>query len=61
MPIFGSPNIEKLLAKRDVKGLIDALDYKDASVRKAAITALAEIGDVRMVESLLGVWFGVLC
>ncbi len=26
MPLFGPPNIEKLMAKRDVNGLIKALE-----------------------------------
>jgi len=28
MPLFGPPNVEKLKAKRDVKGLIKALGYQ---------------------------------
>src|ERR1039458_7061558 len=48
-------------AKRDVKGLIKALDYhrgktltqKIVDVRKAAASALGEIGDARAVEPLI--------
>jgi HEAT repeat protein len=61
--LFGPPdskkleaNIEKLKAKRDVKGLIKALSYqKDykVSVHKWAVEALGEIGDARAVEPLI--------
>lgn len=55
MPLFGPPNVSKLKAKRDVKGLIKALEYKkDVAVRKAAATALGEIGDVQAVRPLVG-------
>ncbi|WP_119071416.1 HEAT repeat domain-containing protein [Aggregatilinea lenta] len=58
MPLFGPPNIEKMKTKRDVKGLIKALKhqgsgYPDQQVRRKAIDALAEIGDVRAVEPLI--------
>ncbi|MCK4692019.1 MAG: HEAT repeat domain-containing protein [Anaerolineales bacterium] len=46
MSLFGPPNVEKMKAKEDVKGLIKALGYKkDASVRKTAAVALVEIGE----------------
>jgi hypothetical protein len=45
MPIFGPPNVEKMEANRDIKGLIKALGYKkDPNVRKAATLALVKIG-----------------
>lgn len=46
MPLFGGPpNVEKMEAERNVKGLIKALDYgKDAAVRKKAAEALVNIG-----------------
>jgi HEAT repeat protein len=54
MGLFGPPNIEKMKAKRDVKGLIKALGYqKDSSVRKQAAETLGEIGDARAVEPLI--------
>lgn len=44
MSLFGPPNVEKMKAKKDVRGLIKALGYrKDAGVRKAATMALVEI------------------
>jgi len=56
--LFGPPNVEKLKAKRDVKGLIEALGYgKDDSpsiVRSRASKALQEIG-APAVEPLLAV------
>jgi HEAT repeat protein len=43
--LFGPPNIEKMRARRDVKGLIKALGYKkDTDVREAAAEALDELG-----------------
>jgi len=54
MSLFGSPDVEKLKAKGDVKGLIKALSYKkDPATRRAAAEALGEMGDVRAVEPLL--------
>jgi HEAT repeat protein len=68
MPLFGGPpNIEKLEAKRDVKGLVKALEYqcgkdfaRDFSgsfeaqrIREGAAAALASLGDSRAVEPLI--------
>jgi HEAT repeat protein len=46
MGLFGGPpDVEKLKAKQDVKGLVKALGYvKDSDVCQAAVEALAEIG-----------------
>jgi len=50
MFLFGPPNVEKLQAKRDVAGLLKALDYqKDIQVPIAAARAL---GEVRAVEAI---------
>jgi len=52
--LFGPPNVEKLKAKSDVKGLIKALGYeKDSRVRRDAAGALGKIGDARAVEPLI--------
>lgn len=49
-----APNIEKLKEKRDVDGLIRALDYnKDVEVRGDAADALGELFDVRAVVPLI--------
>jgi HEAT repeat protein len=54
MSIFGPPNIEKLKAKRNVKGLIKALEYKKSSrVRSEAAVALGEIGNVHAITPLV--------
>jgi HEAT repeat protein len=60
MSLFGPPNIKKLKAKRKVKALIKALNYKKTSteykhyfVRQDAATALGELGDRRAVEPLI--------
>jgi HEAT repeat protein len=48
------PNVEKMKAKKDVKGLIKALKYKrDQDVRRYAALTLGEIGDARAVEPLI--------
>jgi HEAT repeat protein len=54
MGLFGPPNINKLEAKKDVLGLIKALDYqKESDVRHFAACALGRLGDSRAVESLI--------
>jgi HEAT repeat protein len=56
---FGLPNIQKMQAKGDVEGLIEALGYdkgdrrKSVPVRKNAAQALGELGDERAVEPLI--------
>jgi HEAT repeat protein len=54
MPLFGPPDIEKLKATGNIKGLIKALNYKkDATIRQTAAQALVEMGHARdAVESL---------
>ena len=55
MGIFGPPNVQKMMGKHDVAGLIKALGYeKDGAVRRDAAEALGELGDQRAVEPLLG-------
>lgn len=44
MSIFGPPNVQKLLEKGDVQGLIKALHYKDNNIRVSASNALGMIG-----------------
>jgi HEAT repeat protein len=65
MPLFGPPNIEKMKAKRDIDGLIKALDYqkeeyrdldkriKYMEVRESAAHALGELRDARAVQPLI--------
>jgi hypothetical protein len=44
MPLFGPPNVEKMKAKGNVKGLIKALNYyQNMRVRRAAAEALVTI------------------
>ena len=50
---MGDPDIEKIKAKRDVKGLIKALRNKKADIRSKAAQALGEIRDARAIEPLL--------
>ena len=62
MPLFGHPNVEKMLKKKDVKGLVKALTYKkNAVVRKEAAQALGKMGDPQTLDSLIaclsdGIW-----
>ena len=52
--LFGPPDVNKMKAKRDVKGLVNALSYdKDEAVRRGARLAFLEIGDPRAVEPLI--------
>jgi HEAT repeat protein len=51
--LFGEPNVEKMKARKNVRGLIKALGYqKDYGVRRVAAEALGEIGDPRAVDPL---------
>jgi HEAT repeat protein len=53
MPLFGPPDVARLEARRNVKGLVKALRYeKDRRVREAAAAALGRIGDPCTVEPL---------
>lgn len=47
------PNIERLKRKRDIDGLIEALEHRDYPVRQKAAKALGLVGDSRAVLSLL--------
>lgn len=51
--LFGPPNVEKMLAKKDIEGLIKALRHKEANVRAKAAKALGNVGDMRAVEPLI--------
>ena len=56
MPLFGLSlkDVEKMEAKRDLKGLIKALEYeKDDSIRRRATEALVKIGGENTVEKLV--------
>lgn len=47
------PNIGKMKERKDVKGLIKALQYKEPDVRVRAAEALGEIGDPLAVNHLI--------
>jgi HEAT repeat protein len=49
MALFGPPNVEKLAAKRDLKGLAKALANPDATVRQGAARALEQLGEPKAV------------
>ena len=51
--MFGPPDVEKLRAAKDVKGLIKALGYKDWMVRSKAAKALGPLRDARATEPLI--------
>ena len=60
MWLCGPPNLEKMEAKRDVKGLIKALFYRrDADVRRAAADALDKM-DFRPDEGKVGAAYWVV-
>ena len=53
MVIWRKPDVLKLKQKRDVKGLIKALNYKkDKYIRVSAARALGDLKDPRAIESL---------
>lgn len=54
MPWFGAPSIEKLVAKRDVAGLLRVLHHhKEQDIGRNAVLALGQLGDVRAVAPLI--------
>jgi hypothetical protein len=60
MGLFGPPNIEKLKAKKDIYGLLKALEYRKKSdqwihfeVRGQAAQALGELLETRAVGPLI--------
>jgi len=62
MPLFGPPNICKLVEKRDMYGLLKALDYSRSGqpparlIRADAAKALGSFKDSRVVEALIERW-----
>jgi len=63
MSLFGPPDIKKLLATRNVDGLLKATKYNinspkydDEKIRGNAIEALGEIGDARAVVPLIDIY-----
>ncbi|HEX7496346.1 MAG TPA: HEAT repeat domain-containing protein, partial [Candidatus Limnocylindrales bacterium] len=54
VPLFGPPNVDKLVAKGDISGLIDALQYPVPwRVRRDAALALGSMGGTDAVEPLI--------
>jgi HEAT repeat protein len=54
MSSFGTPDVDKMKANKDVMGLIKALSYvEDANTRQMAAMMLGEIGDARAVKPLI--------
>jgi len=54
MGLFGPPDVEKMRARNNIKGLIKALQYKkDSGVRTQAARALGEVGDSEAAKWLL--------
>jgi HEAT repeat protein len=47
------PNVDELAAKKDVKGLIEALEHKEPRVREQAALALGKIGHASSIQALL--------
>jgi hypothetical protein len=46
------PDIDQLIEKKDLEGLIGALEHKDSSIVAAAANALGNLGDQRAVKPL---------
>jgi len=54
MALFGKPNIKRLKDRRDIGGLLKALDYKkDDNIRSQAAEALGSLREKSAVEPLL--------
>ena len=54
MALFGRPNIRRLKNRRDIGGLLKALDYKkDENIRSQAAEALGDLKEKSAVEPLL--------
>jgi HEAT repeat protein len=66
MSLFGPPNVEKMIAKKNLKGLLKALEYhrdrpnrespdyeRSRAVRRKAAQALGALGDASAFNSLL--------
>src|SRR6185437_12561712 len=55
MPLFGPPNIQKLINKQDLKGLTKALADGDQSVRDRAANGLIQLHDPASVALVIDV------
>src|ERR1035437_10138331 len=54
LPLFGPPNVDRLMARGDMLGLIKALEYQKLwRVRRDAAVALGQIGDADAVQPLV--------
>lgn len=55
MPLFSSPNIEKLKSSKNIPGLLKALNYeKDDSIPKLAFESLVNLGKIKEACVALG-------
>jgi HEAT repeat protein len=55
MPLFGSPNVEKLIERRDCKRLARALSHDDAKIRDRAAQGLIQIDEAASVPLVVDV------
>jgi HEAT repeat protein len=57
MPLFGVPNIEKLKAKRDIAGLVKALNYyqKEPEMFRSGVAALVDLQATPAIEPLTSI------
>jgi HEAT repeat protein len=53
MGLFGDPNIEKMVKKGNVKGLVKLLEHKDDLTRKKAIEALVNVDEPSVIEPII--------
>lgn len=54
MALFGPPNIDSMKKKKDIQGLIKALEYKENfGIRKMAAFTLGELNDPRAIDPLI--------
>jgi hypothetical protein len=56
MGLFGPPNVKKMIAKHDVRGLINVLlNQEDTELRKEAALGLSSLGDPQAIPPLITV------
>ena len=51
---FFKPNVEKLIARKDIQGLIQAAQHKNEQISQKALDAIRGLSDAGDVDLLIG-------